>query len=97
MHTRPKIFMLYLDLKRINENCSSVAAYYICFEVISIKFQVHAQFTSAITKIVAQLQRSISVSGSCTLDLKYSCSAYILSAITNIVALFQSTISVSRL
>ena len=59
MHTRTKIFMFCLDLKRDNKNCSSVVAYYNPFEVITMNFQVQA---SAITKIVAPLQRTITVS-----------------------------------
>ena len=31
MHTRPKILMFCLDLKRYNKHCSSVAAYYMNF------------------------------------------------------------------
>ena len=42
MHTRTKIFMFCLDLKRDNKNCSLVTAYFNCFEVISMNFQVHA-------------------------------------------------------
>ena len=38
MHTQPKILMFCLDLKRNNKNCSSVAAYHNCFEVISMNF-----------------------------------------------------------
>ena len=41
-----------LDLKCDNKNCSSG---------LSMNFQVHAQFTSAITKIVTSLQRTIPV------------------------------------
>ena len=58
MHTRLKIFMFCLDLKRDNKNCSSTAAYYNSVGVISMT----AQFTSAITKIVAPLKRNITVS-----------------------------------
>ena len=63
--TRTKILMFCLDLKRDNKNCSSVVTYNNCFEVISMNFQVQAHFTkkvSAITKIVAPLQRTITVS-----------------------------------
>ena len=35
VHTRPKIFII---LRRDNKNCSSVAAYYNGFEVISMNF-----------------------------------------------------------
>ena len=51
--------MFCLDRKRGTKNCSSVVAYFNCFEVISMNFQVQAHFTSAITKIVAPLQRSM--------------------------------------
>ena len=59
MHTRTKILMFCLDLKSDNKNCISVVAYYNGFEVICMNFQVEAHFTSAITKIVAPLQRNI--------------------------------------
>ena len=65
MLTLLKVFMFCLDLKRDNKNCSSFVAYYICFEFISMNFQVHAYFNSkvsAITKIVAPLHRTITVS-----------------------------------
>ena len=60
MHTRTKIFMFCLDLKRDNKNSSSVVTYYNPFEVITMNFQVKAHFTkkvSAITKIVVTVSR----------------------------------------
>ena len=54
--------MFCLDLKPDNKNCSSVVAYYTCFEVISMHIQVQAYKVSAITKIVAPLQPTITVS-----------------------------------
>ena len=50
MHTRTKILMFCLDLKRDKKNCSSVVTYNNGFEVISMNFKVEAR---AITKIVA--------------------------------------------